>query len=220
VAVALFLFRFTMTTATALKETADTPPSSFMDDEDDFGGEEPRLLDAEVEEKGVRDILEALTEEEKSQLADPNMPLRHFRAEKGNTELAITKIKATIKWRREFEVEKIKNCFEKDGDPEMRAIIEKENETGKMYVRGYDKHGRAIMYIVPANTNSTHHELNNIRHLVYHLERAIACTKKKCGKDKFNVIIDYTGFQMKHRPPLHITKHTLDVLQNHYPERM
>lgn len=43
---------------------------------------EKNLLDPEVEIKGVRDILAALTDEEKSELADANMPLRHFRAEK------------------------------------------------------------------------------------------------------------------------------------------
>jgi hypothetical protein len=43
---------------------------------------EPNLLDSEVEKKGAKDVLEALTEEEKTALPDPNMPMRHFRAEK------------------------------------------------------------------------------------------------------------------------------------------
>jgi hypothetical protein len=45
-------------------------------------GGEPCLLDPEVEEKGVADILAALTDEEKAQIPHPDMPLRHFRASK------------------------------------------------------------------------------------------------------------------------------------------
>jgi len=43
---------------------------------------EKALLDPKVESKGVEDILAALTKDEKDELADANMPLRHFRAEK------------------------------------------------------------------------------------------------------------------------------------------
>jgi hypothetical protein len=39
-------------------------------------------LDREVEEKGVADMLEALSDEEKGQIPHPDMPLRHFRGEK------------------------------------------------------------------------------------------------------------------------------------------
>jgi hypothetical protein len=39
-------------------------------------------LDPAVEEKGVAEILAGLTDAEKAALADKDMPLRHFRAEK------------------------------------------------------------------------------------------------------------------------------------------
>ena len=39
-------------------------------------------LDPAVEEQGVKDILAGLSDAEKEALADENMPLRHFRAEK------------------------------------------------------------------------------------------------------------------------------------------
>jgi hypothetical protein len=45
-------------------------------------GGEPCLLDPEVEEKGVVDILAALTDKEKGQIPHPDMPLRHFRGSK------------------------------------------------------------------------------------------------------------------------------------------
>jgi hypothetical protein len=43
---------------------------------------EATMFEPEVEANGVKDILAALTEEEMKYLSDPNMPLRHFRAEK------------------------------------------------------------------------------------------------------------------------------------------
>ena len=45
-------------------------------------GGEPSLLDPKDEERGVQEMLKALTEEEKAQLADDAMVIRYFRAEK------------------------------------------------------------------------------------------------------------------------------------------
>jgi len=137
----------------------------------------------------------------------------------GNVPHAISKIKASLAWRRDFEVEKIKNCFTPTGDITMRKIIAQENETGKIYARGYDKDGRAILYLHPGLENSNN-EMNNMRHLVYSLERAIAATAKKSGREKFNIVISYKGFKLKNAPAISVVRHTVDILQNHYPERM
>jgi hypothetical protein len=83
----------------------------------------------------------------------------------GHVEDAIRKIKETLALRMEFEVHKIVHCFDEGGDAEMRAIIEKENETGKIYCRGYDREGRVAMHMRPHHEN-TNDALNNMRHLV------------------------------------------------------
>ncbi|KAL7539972.1 hypothetical protein ACHAWF_006559 [Thalassiosira exigua] len=181
------------------------------------------------EAKGVEAIMNALTSHERLHLADDNMPLRHYRAEKGNLDEAIRKIKCTLKWREEFCVEDIKRCFDKDVDdasPAKRGelnrlaqVIAHENETGKIYCRGYDKEGRAILYLTPGKENSTD-EWNNMRHLVYHLERAIACTRRTSGREKVCIVIGYQGFKLTNAPPMSTVKHTLTILQGHYPERM
>lgn len=166
-------------------------------------------------------------------------------------EKAVKQIKKTLAWRKDFGVDMIKQCW---GEPpsqrsgnsncnndnthntsnnnnnnlqELYDTLGNENTTGKTYVRGYDKDGRAFMYMSPGR-EQTNHEMNNMKHLVWNFEKAIACTKRKsyeihnCTKsyDKINLVIDYTGFQMKHIPPLSTTKYTLDILQKHYPERM
>jgi len=169
-------------------------------------------------------VYDALTDEEKAELPDDTMTLRHFRAEKGNVKDAISKIKHTLAWRKEFGVYHIVHAFDEDAtDPktlEMRRILTMENETGKIYIRGYDKHGRAIMYMRPARENRMGEEEDNMKHLVYFLERTAAITGRNCGKQKVILMTDYEGFNMKTMPPMSTAKYTLQILQGHYPERM
>jgi nicotinamidase-related amidase len=63
-----------------------------------------------------------------------------------------------LQWRKEFEVDKIVRSLENADDDDggndgndgesiitttdLATILRKENETGKIYVRGYDKDGR------------------------------------------------------------------------------
>ncbi|KAL7438686.1 hypothetical protein ACHAXM_006569 [Skeletonema potamos] len=182
------------------------------------------------EDKGVQSILDALTPHERKHMSDDSMPLRHYRADKGNLPDSIRKIKATIQWRQDFNVEDIKRCFCDRNNPNLpiakqkelnhlAEVIAKENETGKIYVRGYDKQGRAVLYLTPGRENSRC-EIDNMRHLVYHLERAIACTRRKSGRQKVCIVIGYQGFKIENAPPLSVVRHTLQILQGHYPERM
>jgi hypothetical protein len=100
----------------------------------------------------------------------------------------------------------------------MTPILETENETCKLYVRGYDKEGRALLYMRPAKEN-TNNALHNMIHLTFNLEKAIACSAKN-GRSKICIVIDYEGFALRHAPPLSTSRYTLDILQKHYPERM
>lgn len=192
-------------------------------------GGEKSMLDPSDEVKGVEAMLEALAEEEKESLTDPAMPVRHFRSEKGVLNKAIRSLKVALQWRRDFEVEKIVNAFQTDGDPAMKTILEEENAPGKMYVRGYDNDGRAFVYMKPAKETSTH-ELNNMRHLVFNLEKAFACTARKSLElaqdeasaplEKICILIDYENFQLSKAPPLSTARLTLDILQKYNPERV
>ena len=66
-----------------------------------------------------------------------------------------------------------------------------------------------------------------MRDLVFHLEKAVACTARKSAQlhdgkplEKINLVIDYEGFKLQNAPPMSTTRYTLDILQKHYPERM
>ncbi len=75
--------------------------------------------------------------------------------------------------------------------------------------------------IRPARQN-TKHPRNNMRHLVYNLEHAVACTDHRSNHkyEKIHIIIDYHGFKLGDAPPMRVSKHTVDLHQNHYPKRM
>lgn len=129
----------------------------------------------------------------------------------------------------------IVSCFAFEGTAEdtaahkeMRQVLLVENSPGKIYARGYDSRGRALMYMTPAREN-TNNELNNMRNLVWNLEKAIQCTARKSSElmmegemplEKVNLLIDYEGFRLQNAPPMSTTRYTLDILQKHYPERM
>lgn len=118
----------------------------------------------------------------------------------------------TIAWRRQFEILKIHT--------EFKDTIMLENATGKMYVRGFDKEGAPLIYMKPVNENTKDHA-GNIKHLVYTMERAVACMDANgAGNTKLSLVIDYNGYTSAHSPPMKTSLETLSILQNHYPERL
>jgi hypothetical protein len=141
---------------------------------------------------------------------------------------AIHSVKSTLAWRKEFQIDKIVSAFAPNKSltavvaqgeqPDFAAILTKETETGKIYTRGYDKDGRACMYMRPGRENTMNEE-NNMMHLAFQIEKAVACSQKN-GHGKICLIIDYEGFTLSKAPPMSTTRRTLDMLQKHYAERM
>jgi hypothetical protein len=122
---------------------------------------------------------------------------------------AIQMLHATVKWRKDFGVDNIDS---------WRETIALENSTGKTYVRGFDKQGHVVVYMRPANENTFNHD-GNMKHLVYSMERAVACMATT-GQEKMSLIIDYTRYSLTYAPPMKTAKETLSILQDHYPERL
>ena len=118
----------------------------------------------------------------------------------------------------EDDKKKSKEEKENDDKEDFAAMLRLESETGKIYVRGYDKDGRAMMYMRPGNEN-TMHETNNMRNLVFQIEKAVACSNKN-GYSKICLVIDYEGFAISKTPSLSASKNTLTILQQHFCERM
>lgn len=182
---------------------------------------EPRMFDKAIEEDGYKQIVDSLSPQEIVNMSDPNLPLRHFRADKGDIEKAIKRTKYAIQWRKQSRVEEILKAAHNPTTPqeeEIRKILMKEAETGKMFVRNYDKEGRAILWIYQKRENTNNPE-NNIMHLVYQIERMIACTERQ-GYEKSVIVFDFLGWKMKHASSLDVTKKTIHILQDCYVERI
>ena len=195
-----------------------------------------RKAGSSEETRGCQHIRDALTPDELAHMADDGMVLRHYRAEKGNADSAISKIKSTIRWRREFGVTDIVTCFNDLEDASLKPLrdtFREEAKTGKLYVRGRDRGGRAIQYMAPGREN-TNNETNQMKFLVYTLERAVACTaaeqarRKNAGiqdtinpgEEKICIIINFDQWTLRKSPPMSTTLYTLEILQRHYCERL
>lgn len=135
---------------------------------------------------------------------------RYLRSENWDLKKSIAKLQNTLDWRQSFEVHKI---------DEWADVIAEENATGKTYVRGFDKQGRAILYMKPRHENSTSHD-GNLKHLVYNMERAMLSMRERGVQEKICLIVDYEGFSLRNSPPMKTSKAVLSILQNHYPERL
>lgn len=110
--------------------------------------------------------------------------LRYLRARNFNKDKAITMLEASIQWRKEFGVEKLDSWMD---------TVKREGATGKVYVRGVDKQGHAIMYMKPVKSDSKIHD-DNLKHLVYNLERAVrTMDANNSNVEKILLLIDYRG---------------------------
>mmetsp|Transcript_13586 Transcript_13586/g.13163 ORF Transcript_13586/g.13163 Transcript_13586/m.13163 type:complete len:260 (-) Transcript_13586:91-870(-) len=138
--------------------------------------------------------------------------LRYLHARSFDFTKSSAMLQATLKWRSDFGLKDMLSGNWTD-------IIQKENTTGKIYIRGFSKAGQPLMYMTPRNENTNDHD-GNLKHLVYHMERICAISEAADnGNDKIILLIDYDGYKLG-STPMKTSKETLSILQNHYPERL
>ncbi|XP_042449395.1 phosphatidylinositol transfer protein 3-like [Zingiber officinale] len=131
---------------------------------------------------------------------------RYLTARNWNVQKATKMLKETLKWRLEYEPEKI-----------HWDEIASEAETGKIYRTSFsDKLGRSILVMRPRCENSKSIK-GKIRYLVYCMENAIL--NLPSDQEQMVWLIDFKGFDLSNIS-IRTTKATADVLQNHYPERL
>lgn len=59
---------------------------------------------------------------------------------------------------------------------------------------------------------------NQIRHLVYMMENAILNLPE--GQEQMAWLVDFTGWSLSTSVPVKCARETINILQNHYPERL
>lgn len=155
------------------------------------------------------------------------MARRYLVGEKGNAESALAKMKKTIQFRDEVNVDAMRRCCYETGDGEnntvyadLRTMLDRQCQNPAFYVCGYDKAKRAILHADIAEQQSFQHPTDHMKAHVYIIDRAAACTERM-GKNtvvKCNVVLQCRGVRYSTIPPLGMAKALLSVLQNHLPE--
>ncbi|KAI8920416.1 CRAL-TRIO domain-containing protein [Entophlyctis helioformis] len=138
--------------------------------------------------------------------ADDACLLRYLRATKWNYNNAVARLTATLAWRREYKPDEIPD------DEVMPEAL-----TGKEVFCGFDNQGRPVFYLSPARENTTTYD-RQLRFVVYNLEKM--CRLLPPGVEAMSVVVDYENVSMRAAPPLSISRRFLQVIGDHYPERM
>lgn len=132
--------------------------------------------------------------------------LRYLRATKWDLSQATKRLMGTLTWRREYGLLGFTHDY-----------ISPENETGKQVILGYDHEGRPLLYLNPSKQN-TERSPRQLQHLFYNIERVIEVMPP--GQESLDLLINFMDTKRGQGASPAQGKETMDVLQNHYPERL
>ncbi|KAG0223498.1 CRAL-TRIO domain-containing protein [Mortierella sp. GBAus27b] len=138
--------------------------------------------------------------------ADDSCLIRYLKARKWNLQDAKQALEDTMTWREQY----------KPDIPDKDSLWT-ETAAGKLYVSGFDSESRPLLYMKPRLENTAASPAQ-VRHVVYHLEVAIALMPKDV--QNLCIIIDFEGSSMTKNPGVGIAREIINVLGNHYPERL
>jgi len=145
--------------------------------------------------------------------------LRYLNSKKGNVELATLKIRQTVQFRKEYDLEGLMKAFAQDDidddcNRNYATQLQKHLSEKKFYVQGFDKQGRSTLFFIPRHTRGFDKEWH-IKEALYSMERAIACSHS--SDHTINAVVDFAGFSLsQHAPPMDIGKEFLTILRSHY----
>lgn len=144
--------------------------------------------------------------------ADEKCLLRYLRAREMNIKKAFFMLMKSFQFRRDMKPQLIR--------PEQVRDINKE---GHLYRFGFDKDGRAIIVMWPTAQSIKEKEDDQIRNIVYHLERAIQSMGVDSSvqkQDSIVFMVNYASFKTANQPSMTVTQRFLEIFASHYPERL
>ena len=131
---------------------------------------------------------------------------RYLVARQGDVKAACAQLIETLKWR-----------SSKRPDLIRAAEMEHQAVTGKVSVRGKDRHGRPI--IVLDNERENIRDIDEqMRFLAWNMERATRAMGD--GVHKYLVFIHLENFSIWNAPPMRCTRETLRLMQQCFAERL
>lgn len=142
---------------------------------------------------------------------------------------ATTRIKKTIAYRVEHNVDEIRQCFEQGRGKDEgiyarhRQGISGRFSLGASYVRGYTKSDCAMFLNYPrcdsaANPMAWNEEFY-MKGNIYMIEKALACTERRTKGEKYKCVVlyDYSGYSYNNAPPIYLARRLLYALRDHWP---
>ncbi|EAL60615.1 cellular retinaldehyde-binding/triple function domain-containing protein [Dictyostelium discoideum AX4] len=160
-------------------------------------------------EKSTNTGFGEISEKEREWLEDGGdmLLLRYLRARDYDLSLSFNLLKNTLEWRSKYKPYEI-----------TAESLSYEASSGKQYVFG-KSHGRSVIYLRPVRENTKNHD-NQIRLMVYNIERAISLMDKTRGHEQIVLLIDFKNYSIRNSPPMSVSKYVLQILSDHYPERL
>lgn len=132
---------------------------------------------------------------------------RYLEARNWNVDKSKKMLEESLKWRSKFKPEEIR-----------WHEVATEGETGKAHRANFrDRDGRSVLILRPGMQNTTALD-NQMRHLVYLIENAIFNLPQ--DQEQMSWLIDFTGWSLTNNVPIKSARETVNILQNHYPERL
>ncbi|KAF8409961.1 hypothetical protein HHK36_002480 [Tetracentron sinense] len=132
---------------------------------------------------------------------------RYLEARNWNVDKSKKMLEETLKWRSNYKPEEIR-----------WHEVAVEGETGKVYRANFhDRYGRTVLIMRPGMQNTSSPD-NQIRHLVFLIENAILNLPE--GQEQMAWLIDFTGWTLNTNVSIKTARDTVNILQNHYPERL
>ncbi|KAL9938733.1 hypothetical protein V8E36_002452 [Tilletia maclaganii] len=134
------------------------------------------------------------------------LPERYLGATNWDLNAAKARIKSTLEWRRDYKPE----CISPDE-------VKGEALTGKHLISGFDRQGRPFYTVTPRNENTKNYDLQ-MRYMVFSFERVISIMPK--GVYQLNMVMSLEGNTSANQPPMSQSRIALNLMQNHYPNRL
>ncbi|KAF4383343.1 hypothetical protein CsatB_024582 [Cannabis sativa] len=132
---------------------------------------------------------------------------RYLDARNWNVDKSKKMLEESLKWRATYKPEEIR-----------WSEVAHEGETGKVSKANFhDRLGRPVLIMRPGMQNTNSPE-GNIRHLVYLIENGILNLPE--DQEQMSWLVDFTGFTMNTSISVKTTRDIINILQNHYPERL
>lgn len=132
--------------------------------------------------------------------------LRFCRATKWDLSKTKTRIMATLRWRREYGVDRI-----------TAEHVQPEATTGKQVIFGFDNAQRPCLYLFPGRQN-TDVSPRQVQYLVWSLERIIELMP--IGVENIALLVNYKGSTGDKNPGIGQGREVLNILQTHYVETL